>query len=1709
MKPLKNSRPLKLPVNRILAAEVRSWLKTLKPPPKLTISAWADQFGHLSPETSAEPGKFRSFAYQRGMMDAVSDPEVTMVTVIKSARVGYTKCLDHIVGFYVHQDPSPILVVQPRVEDAEDYSRTEIAPMLRDTPVLAEITGSLRAKDANQRIQKRVFRNGSSISFVGANSPGGFRRITARIVLFDEVDGFPVDGAGDEGDQISLGAKRSETFWNRKIVLGSTPTIKGESRIEKSWFESDQRRYFVACPHCGHEQVLRWQNLAWQKDVDLLGKTTKHYPETAYFVCDSGNGCVIEEIDKPAMIDAGRWTNDHVFMVGVDSAKDQIYARLRIAEFGPGFIHFPTDDAFDESYFEQLTSEKVVTRFNQGRPYRVWDLPKGKRNEALDTFVYAMAALKSLPLRLDAVSKYRPSMPEDELENMLPQKLPALASSAPISTPFAVAKPAPVIASMSGRYRAPRRIDALAAAIATGVTNVSYQGKSVSYRDLNEMRLLLQMMDKALTGTKVKRRVTPRGGGKAYFEQAFEGARMRRRLANWQPSRASINQMMASDGGQLRARARDLIRNNSYAASACESFVSNLVGAGIKPSVLIDDKGLKDQIQKSWRAWSDRADYDGLTDLYGMQALIGRGMFEAGEIFVRKHLDENDEDGVPLRLQILESEMLAYEKNHMAENGNWIVNGIEIDDRNRRVAYHFYSVYPGDPYYRAKPLTYVRVPANEVLHIFRPLRPGQMRGTPWITPAMVKLFILDQYDDAELDRKKIAAMYAGFITSPNPDEMFGDDASDAPPLPAADAGIPTLEPGTMQALEPGEDIKFSSPTEVGGSYEPFQYRNLTAACTGMGVPYMAVTGDLSKANYSSQRGGLIEFRAKIEQIQHGSLIFQFCRPVWNWFLTDAVLAGELQIPDFVQNKRKYLAVKWFPPRMEWVDPLHDLQAEKLAVDNGFKSRDDVVEEMGFDPEENDRRIAASQQRAKDLGLLLADSPLGLSLSKAPPGVGTTQKPETMSRKFHTRAEAAGAVIAIFCEIGDDGAGGGISAERFNADLAALGTVKSLTLRMNSPGGDVIQGMGIYNALAATQAEVICKIEGLAASAASLIAMAADKILIASNAFMLVHEPFGSIEGTADQLENGANDIALMRDSYVAIYAKRTGMKPADILALMKQDRLMSAQEAVQLGFADDVFEPTEQSQTINMKVLPRKIRAALKTAIAKREAVMAEKNNDDGPDLADLQDENKALKAKLKAFEDEKAKAAKKAKAARADDDDKGHEEDDEDAKASDDDSDMSAEDDDDDTGEGDDDTPKGKKARASRRLVASARAKALAYSQSIVTMCAVAGRADLAIGFLSAQASIETVSKQLLKLGASSSNTPISNHRNNNDKPTSQAIDESWGKIIAKAVFLLNEVQPGTLSRDQVLLTGASGVLQAGTVLAKSTATGKYVPATSPVGAPIAELKNDKRDIRDFRTNRIAKGFTIYAEELSGIREFGTETELMQVQAEVARRAARVENDRALTFENMALGALQGIVPDADGSLIKNWYSEWGIAPNALINFTMESATTDVTAACKAIVRGMMRAGKGAFTTATKVHALVGDAFYDQLITHPSVKQFYLNWNAAQSLRDDASTPFGDFTFGGITWHNYRGTDDNSTVAIATDRAIFFPVGATETFQLALGPAEFDPWISTMGQELYALTIPDRDRNAWTKFELYSYPLFICNRPEMLFSAKRQTSST
>ena len=447
----------------------------------------------------------------------------------------------------------------------------------------------------------------------------------------------------------------------------------------------------------------------------------------------------------------------------------------------------------------------------------------------------------------------------------------------------------------------------------------------------------------------------------------YEASRLVRRLRGWNAERRNINALLVAGGDQLRARARQLCRENPYAANARASFVAAAVGAGIKPSSLIADSGRKRRIQEAWLRWTDEADADGLTDFYGLQALAAGAMFEAGECFIRFR-PRRQEDGlsVPLQLQLLESEFLPFNHNEDLGGGRVIRSGIQFDAIGRRESYHFLKRHPGEAALGGLNVAKTVVPASEVMHLYRPLRPGQIRGQPEITPAMVRLYLLDQYDDAELDRKRVAAMFAGFITRPaeDVDPVMPTESTDG------DTAIAALEPGTMQTLLPGEEVTFSEPTEVGGSYEAFQYRTLLAISAAIGIPYHAVSADVSKANYSSLRSSQVEHRRRMDQFQHATLVFQLCRPVWQRWMETAVLAGALPVGvrEFQRSRAAVTAAKWIPPHWEWVDPLKDMQAEKLAVDAGWKARSDVVEAQGYDPEEIDERIRQDKERETELGL---------------------------------------------------------------------------------------------------------------------------------------------------------------------------------------------------------------------------------------------------------------------------------------------------------------------------------------------------------------------------------------------------------------------------------------------------------------------------------------------------------------------------------------------------------------------------------------------------------------------------------------------------------------------------------------------------------------------------------------------------------------------
>lgn len=438
----------------------------------------------------------------------------------------------------------------------------------------------------------------------------------------------------------------------------------------------------------------------------------------------------------------------------------------------------------------------------------------------------------------------------------------------------------------------------------------------------------------------------------------FDAAQSHRRMRGFRVSRAHVNTLIAAAGDTITARARWLVRNNGYAANAVESFASNVVGDGIKPSSSIADAALKEQLQALWLAWTDDADAEGLTDFYGLQRRAAREVFLSGEVFVRIR-PRRAEDGliVPLQLQMLPSEMLPLDMNRALPGAGLIRQGIEFDPIGRRIAYHFLRRHPGDLTDPGLAGETVRIPATEVVHVLDPVEAGQLRGVSRFAAAIVKLFTLDLYDDAELERKKIAAMFAMFITSPAPETALEPAEEDL-----------EVEPGQVVRLDPGEDVSTPATPDSGSTYEPFQYRTLLQIGAALGVPYGYLTGDTAKGNFSNTRIALVDFRRRISAFQHSVMVFQLCRAVWSRWMDVAVLSGALDLPGYDSQRPQYQACAWLPTKWDWVDPMKDASAEILQIEAGLKSRTQALSERGFDAEQVDREIAAERKREQALGL---------------------------------------------------------------------------------------------------------------------------------------------------------------------------------------------------------------------------------------------------------------------------------------------------------------------------------------------------------------------------------------------------------------------------------------------------------------------------------------------------------------------------------------------------------------------------------------------------------------------------------------------------------------------------------------------------------------------------------------------------------------------
>lgn len=347
-----------------------------------------------------------------------------------------------------------------------------------------------------------------------------------------------------------------------------------------------------------------------------------------------------------------------------------------------------------------------------------------------------------------------------------------------------------------------------------------------------------------------------------------------------------------------------------------------------------------------WGRWIDRADFDGAGDFYALQALMVRQMVEAGESFCRFRFGDEW-----LQLQVLPPEMIPVE-TVMPTMSPTVRAGIEHDAEGRRIAYHILPQRPSDPFQASYSLQPVRVPASDVVHLFAPVEPGQLRGLSWFSPVLLALSELSQLNDAALVRAKLSNLICAALIDPQGETKDEDVA----------AVMGALEPGTILNLPGGTNLEWFDPKQA-ENYDAFTKHHLHAIAAGLGLPYELLTGDLASVNYSSIRAGLVEFRKRLAHWQHNIVAFRLCRPVWDRFIQSAVLLGDIDGAAYAASPDDFHSVEWLPPKQQWVDPKSDVEADAAAVAAGFKSRRMVVQELGYDVEQIDAERAMDPQVA--------------------------------------------------------------------------------------------------------------------------------------------------------------------------------------------------------------------------------------------------------------------------------------------------------------------------------------------------------------------------------------------------------------------------------------------------------------------------------------------------------------------------------------------------------------------------------------------------------------------------------------------------------------------------------------------------------------------------------------------------------------------------
>lgn len=434
-------------------------------------------------------------------------------------------------------------------------------------------------------------------------------------------------------------------------------------------------------------------------------------------------------------------------------------------------------------------------------------------------------------------------------------------------------------------------------------------------------------------------RALSRHNARQLLARAYEGASKR---DGWNPRRAgaSANTDHMADATTLRARSRALVQNVPYIAQGLRSLVANIVGTGITPRWIGMDA---DKYDTLWKQWGTVCDADGRLDIYGMQAAAYRAMEQDGEVLVRLRARRpSDNLPVPLQLQLLEIDWLDSSKS-MPNGANQIINGIEYSPLGQVVGYWLFDQHPGEQAGRVRGrATSHFVPAESIIHLYTPERPGQGRGFPRIAPVIARVRDLQLYEDAELQRKNLETRLS-VIASGTVSEMANPPApGEAVDTSAAKSGdLGPLQSGGIMQLPQGLNLQVVEPKVAPGYVEYVKFQ-LHLIAAGFGVTYEMMTGDVSETSFSSARVRLLDFRREAEFMQWVVFIPKFCERISRAFVDAAMLAGKIREPNYT--------VEYSTPKWDYVNPEQEVKADLAEIAGGLSSFSEKIRRRGYNPD---------------------------------------------------------------------------------------------------------------------------------------------------------------------------------------------------------------------------------------------------------------------------------------------------------------------------------------------------------------------------------------------------------------------------------------------------------------------------------------------------------------------------------------------------------------------------------------------------------------------------------------------------------------------------------------------------------------------------------------------------------------------------------------